>query len=324
MIYSTMNKPSKNMRVSNSKLAEMIREQQLEDYNADQESKLKEQTAINRDKDQYSSYINDYISEQVINANNRAIFLQNVKEAFITECIMKLYTDSMTSMNTRDKKIARNLVTRFVKENGAGDLINSFSTKNILLSEMSRITQKYYNKVIESCDACSSEDGSNKLKEYNLDTTIKDDFYKELENIDTTDASKLIKDRVADSIQQFIDDNSYAKMEYEDVIQQAQEKIASAKDEATIDEYSYIAKRKINEMRSNKSKNIFNVMVESLTYKAITDDSYKANYVHESSVSMDKIVEDTTLIYTMLEMVNTTNMVYVNEQFISDYIKSLK
>lgn len=321
MIYTNMNKPSKNMRVSNSKLAEMIREQQEEVYNADQEKKIREQASSNREREEYSLYINEYISEQSININNRATFLQNVKEALISECIMKLYSDSMTSMDNRDKKIARNLVTRFVKENGAGDLIGRFSTKNILLSEMARITQKYYNKVIESCD---NGECSGNLKEYNLDTTIKDDFYNELEDLDTMDASKLIKDRVADSIQQFIDDNSYSKIEYEDVIQQAQEKIASAKNESIIDEYSSIAKRKINEMRLNKTKNIFNVMVESLTHKALTDDSYKANYVHESSVNMDKIVEDTTLVYTMLEMVNTTNMININEQFISDYIKSLQ
>lgn len=329
MYYSTMNKPSKNMLLNNSELAEMTRQQQQEIYESDKAKSISEQAAANRDRDEYNSYINNYISEQTANINNRVSFLQAVKEAFITECIAKLYTKSLDKMDSRDKTVARNLVTRFVKENGAGDLIRSFSTQNILLSEMARISQKYYDKVLESCDKGECDSGT-KIKEYNLTTTIKDDFFKEMEDIDMTEASKLIKDRVSESIQQFIDDNSYAKMECQDVIQAAQDSISNIKEkdevqkEALIEEYSNRAKRKINEMRLVRSKNIFSIIVESLTHKALTNDSYKVNYVHESTVDMNKIVEDATLIYTMLEMVNTTNMIKVDEQFINTYLETLK
>lgn len=327
MYYTTMNKPSKNMLLSNTELAKMVREQEQEIYEADNAKLISEQAALNRDMQEYSSYINNYISEQTASVNNRVTFLQTVKEAFISECIMKLYTESLNAMDSRDKIIAKNLVTRFVKENGAGDLIRSFSTKNLLLSEMARISQKYYDKVVESCDSTNCD--NNKIKEYSLDTTIKDDFFKELEDIDMSDASKLIKDRVSESIQQFIDDNSYAKMEYQDVIQSAQDSISNIKTtdevqkESLIEEYTSKAKRKINEMRLIRPKNIFSVMVESLTHKALTIDSYKTKYIHESTVNMNKIVEDTTLIYTMLEMVNTTNMIKVDEKFINDYLLTL-
>ena len=329
MYYTTMNKPSKNMLLSNTELAKMVREQEQEIYEADNAKSISEQAALNRDMQEYSSYINDYIAGQSASINNRVSFLQTVKEAFITECIMKLYTESLDSMDSRDKVVARNLVTRFVKENGAGDLIRSFSTKNLLLSEMARISQKYYDKVVESCNSENCDNGT-KIKDYSLDTTIKDDFFKEMEDIDMSEASKLIKDRVSESIQQFIDDNSYAKMEYQDVIQSAQDSISNIKTtdevqkEALIEEYTSKAKRKINEMRLTRSKNIFSIMVESLTHKALSDNSYKTRYVHESTVNMNKVVEDTTLIYTMLEMVNTTNMIKVDEQFINNYLLTLK
>ena len=45
--------------------------------------------------------------------------------------------------------------------------------------------------------------------------------------------------------------------------------------------------------------------------------------MHESKVDMDAIVDSVQLIYTMLEMVNTTNMVNVDEKFINGYIQSL-
>ena len=64
-------------------------------------------------------------------------------------------------------------------------------------------------------------------------------------------------------------------------------------------------------------------MVESLSKAAFKDDALKARYIHEGTVDMDGIVNSTELIYTMLEMVNTTNMVNVDEDFMNNYIKSL-
>lgn len=340
MIYSNMNTTSTNMRLSQSELSRMIREQQEELYSAENDKEIRDQAEADRIKEAYFYGVQNMYSEQMAAANNRTAFLQNVKEAFLTDCIMKLFSEStQCPMTKNDKIIARNLVTRFIKENNAGDLLRSFESKNLLLSEMSRITQKYYDRVLnESLDSTNTagllspdKDSTRpagtkpwEVREWDLPKSITDDFYGELINLDTMDASKLIKDRVADSIQQFIDSNAIAKMEYEDIINQAQEKIASAKNEAVVEEYANMAKHKINEMKLTRPKSIFNVMVESLTRKALTDDSYKTRYVNESKVDMDSIVDDTTLLYTMLEMVNTTNMIAVDESFISNYLESLK
>ena len=50
----------------------------------------------------------------------------------------------------------------------------------------------------------------------------------------------------------------------------------------------------------------------------------KKVYVNESKINMDKVVEDATLVYTMLEMLNTTEMVNVNEEFIEKYLDNLR
>lgn len=327
MIYD-MYKPSKNMLLSQRELDQMYYEQQQEYIKKDDKSDeiLKEQGDMRRAINEYNSYLRDYQNEKNIDTNKRVAFLQKVKESFITECMMKIYTESLSGMDKRDKQIARNLIIRFVQENGAGDLIRNFRTKNILLSEVSRICQKYYDKVLESCDKkeqCEGTNECNQVKEYNLDTTIKDDFFTELEDLDTTDAASTIKSRVGEALETFIQNNSAQQLEYKSVLDDAKESIADAKNEAYVDEITYEAKRKINELRRDKPKNIFNVMVESLTTKALTDNSYKKQYVNESKVNMDKIVEDTTLIYTMLEMVNTVEMIDVNEQFITNYLNNL-
>ena len=307
-----MNKPSENMNKSMYEIAKMTRELNESMINEDPKNfgVFRENAAKERDSETYVSSQRELIYAREAAAKKKADFLQNVKEAFVTEAVLKIYKESsVTPLTSRDKVIAKNLVSRFVKEQGAGDLINSWATKNVLLSEVSRITQKYYNKVLETF-----------MDDYALDTTIKDDFFEELEDLDVTDAAKLIRERVADSIQQFTDTNFAAKLDYEDIIKQAQERIAAANDEGIAEQYSIQAKRKINEMKLNMKKNVFNIMVESLARKAVTDESYKKIYMNESKLDIDKVVEDTTLIYTMLEMVNTTKMIKVDEKVIADYL----
>lgn len=340
MIYKDMKTPSDNMKLTNTEISQLIREQDEKLYKAEADKAAKAESIANREREVYYAESQSIFIEQATKTKNRMEFLQNVKEGFVTECIMKLYKASVTSpMTKRESVIARNLVTRFVKENGAGDLLNTFSTKNYLLSEFARICYNAYDKVVETCtpfDTATNNSITNSIKgttidnhpsdakEWDLPKNVVDDFYKDLTTVDCTDASKLIKDRVADAVQSFIDSNAAAKLEYEDIISQAQEKINNAKDETIAEEYSMIAKRKINEMKITRPKNVLNLMVESLTRKVLTDDSYKERYVTEgTTVNMEAVVDDTRLIYTMLEMVSTTRMVNVDEDYIKSYLKSL-
>ena len=336
MIYE-MNKPSKNMLLSQRELDKMYIEQQNEYFsnNNKEDEILKEQGIYNRAVNEHAMYLNEYANRKYIDTNKRVAFLQKAKESLLTECMMKIYTESLKGMDKRDKMIARNLITRFVQENGAENLIMNFRTKNILLSEVSRICKKYYDKILESCDK-KCECGDNNIsaeKEYSIAPEIRDNFYSDLEDLNTVDAASEIKQRVGEGLEDFINSNSAAQLEYQDTIKATQEAIDDVngdktKDEATkeayIQEATFEAKRKINQLRRDKPKNVFTLMVEALTTKALVDESYKKQYINESKVNMDKIVEDATLIYTMLEMVNTTEMVYVDEQFIINYLENLR
>lgn len=326
MIYSVFDKPSDNMNLSNREIAQMIHEQNEELYRSEAEKVQRENAALQREREERANYMQSYINEQAGDTEFRTTFLENVKTALMAECIMRLYTESMvTPMTRNDKIVARNLVNRFVLENGAGTLVNDFATKSLLLSEFSRITTKYYNMVLES-DSIDCENGccNSEFKELNLAPNITDEFYKELEDIDMHDASKLIKDRVADAISEFIDTNMANKLDYEEVIKTAQDKIAVTKDESMIEAYSEAAQREINEMKLAAEKNIFHCVVESLSTKVFKDEALKARYIHESKVDMDAIVNSAQLIYTMLEMTNTTNMVNVDVSFMERYLESLQ
>ena len=325
MIYNT-NKASENMLLSETQLNQMYREQQAELYNEEYNKIIAEQAAEERERTSYLEQLNQYNENRIKSAEERSNRLTKIKEAFVSECIHKLYCESVGfPMTSRDKIISRNLVNKFVMENGASTLISSFATENMILSEFSRICQKYYDKVLESCDKNEECEFTGQIGGQIVDQTTVDDFYKELEDIDVKDASKAIKDRVADAITEFIDTNAINKLEYEEVIKAAQDKVnaISGKDDAMAESYIGLAKRKINEMKNLKETNVFGYMVEALTTSVFKDESLKSRFVNEGAVDMDGIVNSVQLIYTMLEMVNTTNMVNVNEDFIKEYLTNL-
>lgn len=325
MIFN-MNRASDNMLLSATQLEHMYKEQQAELYNKEQEKILAEQAAMERERtayfEQHSQYVNDIISSSVSKSER----MTKIKEAFVSECIYKLYCESVAfPMTSRDKVIARNLVNKFVIENGAGNLISSFATENMILSEFSRISQKYFERVLEGCDKHEECELSGQISDQIIAQDVVDDFYKELGDIEISDASKMIKDRVADAINNFIDMNSANKLEYEEIIKHAQDKVAAINgaDEAVAESYLDMAKRKINEMKNARDLNVFGYMVEALTTSVFKDESLKTRFINEGTVDMDGIVNSAQLIYTMLEMVNTTNMVNVNEEFIDRYLTNL-
>jgi len=323
MIYSNeLYRPSANMNLNGTIIHKMINEQKNEIYKQDQEKKLREQLQVKQALQEHANEMAKYQQSRIV-INNRPQFLQKVKTTFLTECMMKLYKDScVTPMNNTDEKIARNLIVRFINENGgAGDMINRFATKNMILSEMSRICDKYYRMVLESCDKNCKECGD--IKELTLDKRATDGFYEELEKLDTEDVSKMIKDRISDSLTEFVDTNMNNKMEYEEMIRSAKDKASSTKDDAVAEGYINMARRNITDMKMNQSKGIFHIMTESLVKHVLTDDELRPRYIHEASVDMDGVVHNVELIYTMLEMANTTDMVNVNEQFLQDYLANL-
>ena len=321
----TINKPSENMNKSMTEINRMIHEQQIQEQEEEQKRVQLEESI--RIKELNENQVNTLEYQQSINktANAKREFLQNVKNSLLSECIFKLYKDSTVAPLTEsDKVIARNLVNKFVLENGAGELLLNFKHKNLLLSEFSRITNKYYQRILEECDDESSDPSkAGKAREFSIDDKTKEDFFTELEDIDTEDASKLIKERVSDAVSEFIDNNENQKLEYEDIIKSAQDRIAGTTNESYAESYTNQAKRTINEMRLNAKKNIFHYMVESLCKNTFKNDKLKTKYLNESTLNMDNIVNDSMLIYNMLEMVSTTNMANVNEEYMRNYVKSL-
>jgi hypothetical protein len=289
-------------------------------YQEQEDAKRREELAKQRAYNESTTSINNYINDRYTKSTSRAEYLSKVKDALVTECLLKIYTESAISpMTSRDSMVARNLITSFVRENGSGKLLREFRGKNLILSEFARICDTAYNKLLEKCDNCGLDD----IPDLKLDTTISDSFFDDLKDIDCHAASELIRDKVADSLTEFIDSNMDAKLEYEELLNNAKDQAAVATTEEAANDIINNANRAIAESRVRRQKNVFGYMVEALTKKALSNDDFKKIYTNENGVDMDAIVNDVQNIYSMLEMVNTLDIVPVNEEFILHYINSL-
>ena len=323
MVYADYNKPSKNMNIPQRQITEMTRTQQEEIYRAEEDRLLAEQARAEREREANANWLQEYAENQIIGRNNRVTFLENVKSGFLSEAMSKLYKESFGVMTKRDRITAKNLINTFINEQGAGELINRFKYQNTLVAEMARIVQEHYDMVVESI-TCDDEECNipGRAKELHLDKTIVDDFYKDLVDLDTSEASKLIKDKVSDAMTEFIDQNTQNKLDFEEIINTAKEKISDLKEESAVESTMNEAKRQINEMKRTRHKNIFHYMVEAISKEAFKDiNGVGRQYIHESKVDMDGVVNSAKLIYTMLEMLNTTEM--VSKDYIQTYIENL-
>ena len=323
MVYADYNKPSKNMNIPQRQITEMTHMQQEEIYKAEEDRLLAEQARAEREREANANWLQEYAENQIIGRNNRVTFLENVKSGFLSEAMSKLYKESFGVMTKRDRITAKNLINTFINEQGAGELLNRFKYQNTLVAEMARIVQEHYDMVVESI-TCDDEECNipGRAKELHLDKTIVDDFYKDLVDLDTTEASKLIKDKVSDAMTEFIDQNTQNKLDFEEIINTAKEKISDLKEESAVESTMNEAKRQINEMKRTRHKNIFHYMVEAISKEAFKDiNGVGRQYIHESKVDMDGVVNSAKLIYTMLEMLNTTEM--VSKDYIQTYIENL-
>ena len=196
-----MNKASDNMLLSATELQQMYHEQQAEIYNEEQNRIMAEQAAIERERAAYFEQHNAYVNGIISSGESRSERMTKIKEAFVSECIYKLYCESVAfPMTSRDKTVARNLVNKFVIENGAGNLIHSFATENMILSEFSRISQKYFNRVLESCDKHEDCEFTGEISGQIIHQDVVDDFYKELHETDLAILKLLINGNTQEEI----------------------------------------------------------------------------------------------------------------------------
>ena len=248
-------------------------------------------------------------------------FSQDSKKALLEECIYRTFNASLSKVlpSPQLESTCRAMVDNFVMEQGVDNLLRRFRSETEFLSELAYLVDKYHAKILEACD----KDDCDTFK---VDSNLTDNFYEELDAVNADEVIYSIRNRVADAMNDFIDQNTADKLEIKQILQDTKDRIDANKgiSDEVQESYSLAAKRKINKVRNGRGKNIFESMVESLLHKAYKNDDYRAVYFEGANPNMDKIVESCNIMYTFLETVNTTKMIRVDSDYIREVLSDMK
>ena len=300
----------------------------MRDYinNRENAIKLNENTINNKDNE--SEYLKMVHLEQESNKNRQtyANTLSNLRKTLLYECLYSLFDKSLGCQleNAVNDNIKKNLVENYIQEQGAEKIINSFRGKNYLLSEFYRIINKYSDIMLESKrKKCKSKNEQDSIE---VDDSSKDDFFEDINTTDSADeVASLIRNRVSTSVNEFINNNAKDQIELKDIINKAQTDIQNNPnaDDSIKESYEYRAKRKIANL-NKRNKGIFESMISNIANSSFKDDNLKKVYTENGKIKIDFIVENAEIMYTFLEMLNTTEIQRIDESYIETVLKELK
>lgn len=297
--------------------SEAVREKKIQ---MDKKKKMDDIALEKLDEQRY--YERLYAPDNSLNDYYR--FKQSVTEAFLTEALVCLTNSCINSVILKEeynRKLSRQLVSNFVKEQGASKLLREFKSKSYMLSELAYVCNKHINTVLEKADPKDKDS----LK---INNKQKEDFYKDLDKINSDKVTDTITSRVMGSTQEFIDTNTKEKMKIKDILTSTKEKIEKSKNKKNADKlqegYSALGKQQISAIRENKTQNIFEAMVYSLAKTALANEDAKKVFVENAAINMDKVIEHCEVMYTFLTTLDTCKIIDINENYILEMLKDMK
>lgn len=259
------------------------------------------------------------VSNRIGMARAYGVFKSQVKAGLLAETMIALMSEAYFYQHDKNKAelMARNLVEGYIKECGIDRLINSFKGKSYVLSEFARNIEKYTNIITEKCD-------KNDPCTFCIEDQDKDNFFEDLKSEDADELATVIKMRVSDAIDQFIDSNYKQKIELKEILQNSKDRMDAAKNENIKEAYEIQAKRAISEYTNNRKMNVLESMITRLSKAALTDSRLKEMYVQENGkLDIDSIVEDCTVMYAFLEMLQTSKIQNIDEAYIKNVLDDI-
>ncbi len=227
--------------------------------------------------------------------------------------------------NTEDLKIGHSIIKDIVESNNPYTMLRTMATKNLVLSQISSYCEEYHDLLMESakkeCEKCNEDEDFS----YKMDKLIADEFIDKIKEVVPEKAIKIIRNRVAKSITDFIDQQAEDKATIMDIYNKANEKIKSlpaATTESVIADYKRIAKSEATKVYS-KNTNLFGAMVRIFGENVVKTRS--AGFINESgSINMKKVINLNSVVYTVMETVNTMEFCTITEDDIKQMLVNNK
>lgn len=251
--------------------------------------------------------------------------------------------------NSHERKLGKTLVRNFIKEHGAFNLIQSLKDKSCYLNEWYDAIKGYHTAMMNEAKEIAQE-GIPEAELFDIeDDTIKK-FVFDTKSIIPKDITKMITSRVEDAVNDFIDQNKKQKEEIKKVYEKAKEKVASLKD--TIDpndpsfqdfngdpnteldpKYGDQVQEQAMAMVRGKQRafreeatSVFSILSKNTLEAIHRNQAIKESYSVGIAGRLDfqKAINDTKVMYSFLECLNTLNIMDLNESTLSKLLTDMK
>ena len=251
--------------------------------------------------------------------------------------------------NSHERKLGKTLVRNFIKEHGAFNLVQSLKDKSCYLNEWYDAIKGYHTAMMNEAKEIAQE-GIPEAELFDIeDDTIKK-FVFDTKSIIPKDLTKMITSRVEDAVNDFIDQNKKQKEEIKKVYEKAKEKVASLKD--TIDpndpsfqdfngdpnteldpKYGDQVQEQAMAMVRGKQRafreeatSVFSILSKNTLEAIHRNQAIKESYSVGITGRLDfqKAINDTKVMYSFLECLNTLNIMDLNESTLSKLLTDMK
>ena len=185
-------------------------------------------------------------------------------------------------------------------------------------------TSSMYNTINETATRIFESVDKDNPETFAIKPEMKDEFFKQLDYSDSAAISDAINRRVSDAMQDFVSANTKDHEDITAALQKAQEKIAEVPEEDVElrEMYEINAKRAVTEVR-NRPKGVVHSMVVAMSESVMKHPEMHDEFMFEGHLDMKKIVSRTSLMYTFMEMLNTSRIDIIDEVYIENIIKGL-
>ena len=256
--------------------------------------------------------------------NTRKTLLEMAIGAVFEEIIHEQHGD------TRDMSIGKNVISEFVNEFGYDKLARNMLEQNLITSQMIGYCEEYYDKIVTEAVAKNKKKGPDEDHTFVMDKEVATAFLNDIEKLVPGKVITTIRGRVADSMQDFIDQQTQNKADIMEIYSKANDhakqtkaKLAPDSAEAPANESvfteSVFLKQRANKIY-NRPTNVLGAMVHSMCENTYKDNAMKQQYLNESgNTDMRHIINDCAVIYTALETMNTLGV----HQFDGPYIQKM-
>lgn len=260
-------------------------------------------------------------------SNYIADFKEAVQEDFLVEALYNGLLKPVLEhqyLNSSQQKFGKELIRKFVAEQGSFNLLRDFKFKNIYLSEMAYIVNKEIDNVLENCENKCKE-GLSEKDAYGIETGNINNLVLDIKDVIPKDITSLIKNRVEDALADFVDNNKKNKAEINNIYDNANFKVSMKNDDQELQQEAVaLARRKEYEIL-NRDCNLLEAMSELMLESAYKIEPLKKYYMNENGkVDFKRVLDDTKVMYSFLECLNTLNIVPVTEEYINNMLNDMK